>query len=136
LYGFGYGLSYTTFRYDQLTAPTVVKPGKNATVSVKVTNTGTRAGEEVVQLYLSHKDQSTRVPIRALKGFKRISLKPGESKIVQFNLTAENLSTIDYAGRAKQFPGKVVISVGGSQPDAQTNVDKKTVERSITIARL
>lgn len=136
LYGFGHGLSYTTFVYDQLKLPATVRQAKTVPVSVRVTNTGKRDGEEVVQLYVSHISQYTKTPIRALKGFKRIFLKPGESKVVQFYLTPENLSIIDYAGRSKQFPGKILISVGGSQPDEQTNAAKKTVAGSIQISKL
>ena len=134
-FGFGYGLSYTTFRYDQLKVPATVAQRKNATVSVRVTNTGNRDGDEVVQLYVSHTNENTRTPIRALKGFKRIPLKAGESKEVKFTLTPEQLSVIDYAGRTKQFPGKIFINVGGSQPDSSTKATKKTLEGSITVAR-
>ena len=75
LYPFGYGLSYTSFSYENLYVPSSLKAGSKLLVSVKVTNTGKLNGDEVVQLYISNQDKSTHSPIKALKGFKRISLK-------------------------------------------------------------
>jgi beta-glucosidase len=135
-YAFGYGLSYTSFSYDQLKAPATIGQGKMAMVSAKVTNTGKRDGEEVVQLYVSHQNQNTKTPVRALKGFKRIFLKAGESKIVDFALTPENLSFVDDAGKVKQLPGKISISIGGSQPDALTKASKKTVEKILEVGKM
>jgi beta-glucosidase len=136
LYSFGYGLSYTTFSYDHLKLPAKVAPGKKAMVDVRVTNTGKRDGEEVVQLYVSHSNTSAKAPVRALKGFKRIFLKAGESKVLNFVLTPDNLSTIDYAGRSKEFPGKILVSVGGCQPDEETKASKKTVEKMLEVGPL
>src|SRR6185436_8013170 len=92
LYPFGYGLSYTTFKYDQLKIPATVGKGKKITVTARVTNTGKLSGEEVVELYVEHPGLQTKAPLRALKGFKRINLKPGESQIVYFTLNTEQLS--------------------------------------------
>src|SRR6185503_3121943 len=117
LYGFGYGLSYTSFVYDQLKMPAASPVNKNITVSVRVTNKGKVDGEEVVQLYVSNENKTIKAPLKALKGFKRISLKAGESRVVQFQLTPENLSTVDEKGKSKQNRGKILISVGGGQPD-------------------
>jgi beta-glucosidase len=93
LYPFGYGLSYTTFSFDQLklTAPQMNVNGSIG-VSVRVQNTGRRAGEEVVQLYIRDRVGSVTRPVRELKGFQKIALKPGEAKDVQFTLTAADLS--------------------------------------------
>jgi beta-glucosidase len=134
LYGFGYGLSYTTFAYDQLKVPATAANGKKITVSARVTNTGKRDGEEVVELYLSHPG-TAKAPIRALKGFKRIFLKAGESKLVQFELTAQNLSVNDEQGTLKESAGKVLISIGGCQPDSKTKAAKETVEGYVTISK-
>ncbi|MBD0350171.1 MAG: glycoside hydrolase family 3 C-terminal domain-containing protein, partial [Flavisolibacter sp.] len=131
LYGFGYGLSYTTFTYSDLKLPASVAKGKNVSVSANVKNTGKMDGEEVVQLYVSGQDK--QAPVRALKGFQRIFLKAGESKVVQFNLTPEDLSIMDENGNPKQFTGNVLISVGGSQPDAATNANKKTVQATLQV---
>ena len=129
LYGFGFGLSYTTFRYDGLKAT----PAKNKTVavSVQVNNAGKMDGEEVVQLYVS--GQGKQAPSRALKGFQRIFLKAGQSKTVQFTLTAENLAIMDDNGNPKPFIGRVLISVGGSQPDAGTVKNKTTTQTFINL---
>jgi beta-glucosidase len=128
LYRFGYGLSYTSFMYDQLKMPATAHSAKNVPVSVRVTNTGKMDGEEVVELYVSNQNKTIKEPIRALKGFKRIFLKAGESKIVKFELTRQDLSIIDDAGNAKILQGKILISVGGCQPDEKSNAAKKTIQ--------
>jgi beta-glucosidase len=132
LYPFGYGLSYTSFKYDQLKVPLVSSKGKNISVSAKVTNTGKMDGEEVVQLYVSGNNMS-RVPLRSLKGFKRIFLKAGESKQVVFQLTPEDFSVADDKGVAKEFSGKVTISVGGGQPDAKYKTTSNVLIKTMTI---
>ncbi len=128
LYGFGYGLSYTSFRYDQLKVPATWSRGKTVPVNVRVTNTGKMDGEEVVELYVSPKGNITNAPIKALKGFTRIFLKAAESKTLHFDLKPEDLSMMNDEGKAIPFSGQVVISVGGSQPSAMTNASKKTVQ--------
>lgn len=128
LYGFGYGLSYSTYLYDGLKMPLSIARGKAVPVSVRVTNKGKMGGEEVVQLYVSGQAKNSPAPVRSLKGFQRIYLKGGESKTVQFNLTPEDLSIMDDNGQPKQFSGPVLISVGGSQPDASTILSKRTVQ--------
>jgi beta-glucosidase len=132
---FGYGLSYTTFTYEQVKTPVTIGQGQKAMVSARVTNTGKRDGEEVVQLYVAHQNKNIKTPIRALKGFKRIFLKAGESKVVDFTLTPENLSVTDEAGKSKQTEEKILISIGGSQPDESTKASKKTVEKIVAIAK-
>ena len=125
-YGFGYGLSYTNFTYDQLRI--LIPNSGNIKANTKVTNSGKMDGEEVVELYVSSQNQNEQTPIRSLKGFKRIFLKAGESKIVSFTLTNADISTIDDKGKPKLLPGKILISVGGSQPDKKSIADKKTVQ--------
>jgi beta-glucosidase len=112
LYPFGYGLSYTTFRYG---SPEISGDQNNRTVKVTVTNAGVRDGDEVVQLYLSNKRDFV-TPIRALKGFKRIHLKAGESQVVEFALTSNDLSIVSPSGNIVPMKGNVLISVGGGQP--------------------
>ena len=133
LYAFGYGLSYTDFKYDNLVVPATVANGKKVTVSVKVTNTGKLAGEEVTQLYLSHLGLKIKTPIRALKGFERTYIKAGESKTIRFELTPADLSLIQADGNLKAVKGKLMISLGGSQPDAETAKSKKTVAKLVTL---
>jgi beta-glucosidase len=133
LYGFGYGLSYTTFRYDQLTIPAVVENGKQARVSVKVTNTGKRAGDEVVELYVVNENTSLATPLKTLKGFQRINLKPSESKAVNFVLQPDDLSYVDASGQRHSLVGKVQIAVGGSQPDEPNATSSNVVKKDLTI---
>ncbi|MFC6996945.1 glycoside hydrolase family 3 C-terminal domain-containing protein [Rufibacter roseus] len=133
LYGFGHGLSYTTFAYDQLSVPANAQLHAPVPVSVRVTNTGKMDGEEVVQLYISQQVPGFKTPIRAMKGFQRISLKKGESKVVKFKLRPQDLTVIDKDGSAEYVPGTVTISVGGGQPDAQTKKARKTVEGVVAL---
>jgi beta-glucosidase len=133
LYPFGYGLSYTSFNYDDLVIPSTAKAGSNVTVKLKITNTGTKDGEEVVQLYVSNQEKSIRSALKALKGFQRISLKAGESKTIQFNLAADDLSAVDENGKLKQLKGKVAISVGGGQPDVKNKTTSNVLTKMISI---
>jgi beta-glucosidase len=116
LYPFGYGLSYTTFRYSDLSMPENAVAGVNISVKVTVTNTGKVAGDEVVELYLTDEKASTPRPIRQLEGFVRISLKPGESKIVEIKLEPRQFSMINNKTKRVIEPGYFTISVGGKQP--------------------
>jgi len=128
LYPFGYGLSYTRFKYSNLAVlPAVVTPGDETKVYVTVTNTGDVAGEEVVQLYVTRvKDQGLRnaggdplVPCRELQGFRRIALEPGKSQEVEFTLKPKQFARMDVQGRLTVEPGKVMVTVGGGQPGAK-----------------
>ncbi|MCR6657860.1 MAG: glycoside hydrolase family 3 C-terminal domain-containing protein [Asticcacaulis sp.] len=116
LYGFGYGLSYTTFGYSdiRLSSPTL-EAGKGMTVKAKVTNTGAVEGDEVAQLYLTPPANAQGLKY-SLVGFKRIHLKPGESAEVSFDLTPRDLSTVDRAGNRTQIAGDYALFVGGGQP--------------------
>ena len=133
LYPFGYGLSYTTFKYDQLKIPTSVARGKNVIVTARLTNTGKMSGEEVVQLYVSHDGTRAKAPIRALKGFHRIEVKRGESKIIQFVLTPELLSLTDENGKMYQPQGKMRISIGGGQPGVKNKTTSNIITGTISI---
>lgn len=119
LYPFGYGLSYTTFAYSNLRtgAPRLAADG-SMTVSVDVKNTGRRAGEEVVQMYVTHLNSAVERPLKELKGFRRISLRPGESRTVTIALNAAQLAYWDVA--RKKFTvesGRVQVMMGGSSAD-------------------
>ena len=117
-YPFGYGLSYTTFRYDGLTA-TPSAPGAPVDVAVKVnvTNTGARAGDEVVQLYLHPNMSSVETPSRALKGFRRIHLEPGAARTVTFHLTPYELEIWNIQRKWVVENGDYTVTVGGSSVD-------------------
>ena len=121
LYPFGYGLSYTRFRYSELTLSSErVGPGDTLEVSANVTNTGDRAGDEVVQLYVKDLEASCRVPLLDLRGFERISLAAGETRRISFRLGARELSLIDEGGARVLEPGRFRVTLGGSQPDARS----------------
>jgi beta-glucosidase len=116
LYPFGYGLSYTTFSYSNLT----VTPGTGdvlQTVSCNVTNTGDRDGDEVVQLYITDNVASVALPPVLLKDFKRITLKRGETKTVTFNLTKEQLAIYDFNLNQVVEPGTFTVKIGTSSAD-------------------
>jgi beta-glucosidase len=127
LYPFGYGLSYTSFRYSGLRVR-VAKDGQSAKVAVTVRNTGERAGDEVVQLYLTDLEASAPVPIRSLRGFRRVNLKPGERKTVEFVLGAADLACVLEDGRAVVEPGEFEVSVGGGQPDTEAVAEARVVQ--------
>ena len=112
LYPFGFGLSYTSFAYSGLRA-------SRSGASVVVANTGGMDAEEVAQLYIDSAG-SPGQPRWRLKGFKRVFLKAGESRRVEFPLTDESFSLFDETGRRRVFPGVYTVYVGGGQPDANT----------------
>jgi len=118
MYPFGYGLSYAKFEYPNLKLSTK-KAAKNKPVEVEatVTNTGKMAGEEVVQLYLTHQPRSgAQVPLYSLKSFKRVKLEPGATTTVKFTLTPEQLALINEKGQAVAPTGPVNVWVGGALP--------------------
>lgn len=133
LYQFGYGLSYTTFEYSDMQVLGRKKTDEPLKVNVKVTNTGDRDGDEVVQLYVARRGLSLETPIRSLKGFKRIALKKGETRMITFTLQPEDLSVVDTDGRMLAMPGEVVLSVGGRQPNAEAIVRKNVVEKRMKL---
>jgi beta-glucosidase len=119
LYAFGYGLSYTSFVYSKLrvSSPTL-KDGATAMVSVEVKNTGSREGDEVVQMYVSHEGSSVARPVEELKGFARVSLRAGEVKTVTLPLSAKALAYWDDAKKAFVVEkDRVEVKVGGSSDD-------------------
>jgi beta-glucosidase len=116
LYPFGYGLSYTKFAYSGLRLSSVSpRAGDNLGVDVMVKNTGKRAGDEVAQIYLSF-PQAPGMPIRALRGVKRITLNAGESRALHFDLSPRDLSSVTAAGERVVAAGAYRLSVGGGQP--------------------
>lgn len=120
LFPFGYGLSYTTFRFDNVrVSPTKMNPGDTATVSVDVTNTGNREGDEVAELYIHQRLSTVTQPVMALRGFKRISLQPGQTTTVQFKLTPDSLSVVDENMKRTVQPGVFDIMVGPSSVETQ-----------------
>lgn len=123
LYPFGYGLSYTTFKYSNLVMPEKAEAGSPLKVQVTVTNSGKYDGEEVVQLYLTDEKASTPRPVRQLEGFERISLKQGESKTVEFTIQPGQFSIINKKGKRVIEPGWFTVSTGGKQPGFKGYLD-------------
>jgi beta-glucosidase len=123
LYPFGYGLSYTTFAYSNLSVPEKVVAGEIVKVKVTVTNSGKITGDEVVQLYLSDEKASTPRPIRQMEGFTRITLKPGESKNVEFVLNPRQFSIINNKDKRVIEPGFFTVAIGGKQPGFKGYLD-------------
>jgi beta-glucosidase len=116
LYPFGHGLSYARFSYDDLKVPKTVKVGDPVEVSVRLENEGAVAADEVVQLYVTHRNASAPAPLRALKAFRRVSLEPGERQTVRFTLSPRDLSLVTVEGERVVEAGTVALAVGGTQP--------------------
>lgn len=122
LYPFGYGLSYTTFEYSDLEiTPKVITPNQKATIRLKVTNTGKRAGDEVVQLYTRDILSSVTTYEKNLAGFERIHLKPGESKEIVFTLDRKHLELLNADMKWTVEPGEFAIMAGASSEDIRLN---------------
>ncbi|MBA3241275.1 MAG: glycoside hydrolase family 3 C-terminal domain-containing protein [Acidobacteria bacterium] len=122
LFPFGHGLSYTQFRLTglQMSAARIPADGR-VTLSVEVENTGRRAGDEVVQLYVTDVASSVTRPVKELKGFERITLRPGEKRRVQFTLAPEHLGFYDREMRFRVEPGAFNVTVGTSSDGGLTS---------------
>ena len=130
LYPFGFGLSYTTFEYSNLrTSADSVHAAGEVAVSVDVRNTGTRAGDEVVQQYVKRLNSAEARPIEELRGFERITLRPNETRTVRLPLKGTDLTYWDAGKRSFVVePGRVSIVLGGSSADAR-------IEKTISVAQ-
>ena len=134
LFAFGHGLSFTTFKYENLVTPDQFSTEGDEIIKVNVKNTGKRDGDEVVQLYISHRNPGTKAPIRALKAFRRINLKAGESKTIEFIISPNELSLTDENGGRVVIPGEVELSVGGCQPSAGSVKSGTSIRKLIPVA--
>jgi len=133
LYEFGYGLSYTTFKYSNLKAPKTVKTNENIKVTVEVQNTGKSDGDEVVQLYVKTLDAKVPVPIHALQGFRRVFLKAGEKNTIEFELKPEQISIIDNNNQRVVEPGKIQLYIGGCQPSKKAVSSGKVLKTEFSV---
>ena len=133
LYGFGYGLSYSTFTYSnlKLSAP-AFKASDTVTVEINVKNTGSVSGDEVAELYLTP-PHSPVSPALALKGFQRVHLAPAETKHLVFHLDPRAISQVDAQGTRAVTPGDYTIAVGGSQPTTGTLTQRFTIHGTQTL---
>ena len=128
LYSFGYGLSYTTFNISNLELSSTTMPTSGSVkASVDVTNTGSRAGDEVVQLYIHDPVASISQPVRRLRAFERVTLAPGATKTVSFTLDRSDVGFYDNMGRFVVEPGEIDVYVGDSS--------KATLTKSFTVTR-
>jgi beta-glucosidase len=118
LYPFGYGLSYTTFAYSNLVIHTgTVNTSGTAEISADVTNTGSVAGDEVVQVYFHDRESDVTRPVKELVGFQRVTLAPGETATVQFSVPINMLGFYNRAMRFGVEPGNIDVMIGGSSRD-------------------
>ena len=124
LFAFGHGLSYTTFEYSEPIADKKqIAAGDSLTVSLRVTNSGSVAGQEVVQLYISDKKSSLPRPVKELKGFRKVSLLPGETKEVSFTVGRDALSFYDDTADCwVAEPGRFEAIIGASSADIRGKV--------------
>jgi beta-glucosidase len=118
LWYFGYGLSYTRFRQTNLRLDkSKIKKDGSAKLKVDITNKGKRAGDEIVQMYIRDKVSSVTRPVKELKGFRRVSLKPGETKTVTFEIKPDHLAFHNINMSYVVEPGEFEIMVGNSSRD-------------------
>jgi len=121
LYPFGYGLSYTKFKYSHLSLnKTNLTTGESLELTADITNVGSTTGDEVVQLYLTDLESTVNTPIRKLVAFNRINLLPGETKQIEFTITSDQLSIYNNDGRQVLEPGRFTLTIGGSQGDKRS----------------
>ena len=136
LYGFGFGLSYTSFAYSNLKAPSEVNAGDPVTIEGEVKNTGAVAGDEVVELYLTQ-PKALETPQRVLAGFKRIHLDAGESAHVSLTIDPRSLGQVDEKGNRVIVPGEYTVSLAGAQPQdaASVQTGKFTVSGRVELPK-
>jgi len=121
IYPFGFGLSYTQFRFDNLRIePKTIAPGGNAKVSIDITNTGSRAGDEVAQMYVHQRVASRTRPVKQLRGFRRIRLEPGQKMTIEFPISPADLSLIDVNMNRVVEPGTFDVMVGPSSVETSS----------------
>lgn len=134
LFPFGYGLSYTQFSYSDLRwNKTQLKAGEQVEIGVTVTNTGARAGDEVVQLYIHDPVASVTQPVKVLRGFKRVSLQPKQAARVTFSLSANQLAFYDRSMKYSLEPGKIELLVGASSADIRLKGEVEVVGKSTPV---
>ena len=121
LYGFGFGLSYTSFEYSDLKVPASVKAGDPVTVEGDLKNSGTTAGDEVVELYLTQ-PKAYETPFRVLAGFKRVHLAAGETAHISLTIDPRSLGQVDAKGNRVIVPGEYIVSLAGAQPQEAASI--------------
>ncbi len=136
LFPFGYGLSYTQFAYSDLHInKRTLKAGEAAEVSLTLTNTGARAGDEVVQLYINDPVASVTQPVKMLRGFKRVSLEPKQSARVTFTVSANQFGFYDRNMNYTLEPGKINLLIGSSSADIRLNAEVEVTGRPVDVSK-
>lgn len=137
LYPFGHGLSYTTFTYEALRiTPAQVTLNETVEISLQVSNSGSRRGDEVVQLYVCDEYASLPRPVKELKGFVRLTLDPGERRTITFHLPVNQLAFYDADLRLILEPGRILVMIGSSSADIRLNGEFEIVgARTMTVAQ-
>ena len=136
LFPFGFGLSYTQFGYSDLTlSKTQLKAGEQVDITMTLTNTGARAGDEVVQLYINDPVATIPQPVKVLKGFKRVSLAPKESKQVTFTLSANQLAFYNRAMKFALELGKINLMLGSSSADIRLQGEVAVVGKEVDVSQ-
>jgi beta-glucosidase len=134
VYPFGHGLSYTRFTYTRpLIEPVGGAVENGIKVVTQITNSGGRAGEDVAQLYITP-PAFEGAPRLALRGFERVSLKPGETRSIEFTLSPRDLSFVTMAGERALIPGDYRLSIGSGQPGTESPVQTATYNISRSVA--
>lgn len=133
LYPFGYGLSYTSFKYKKLEIPVQIQTGDSVRVQVTVSNTGKRAGEEVVQLYLSHKEIAPEAPNCQLVAFKKVKLDAGETQTISFMLAPRSLAYVEDAGGVTEPDGTVTFYAGNVCPSAPQRFTSQVLSKKVQL---
>ena len=135
LYPFGYGLSYSQFKYSDLSIPTTLKPESNIELSLNAENISDLAGEEVVQVYLSRKNKEEHESIRNLAAFTRINLKPHTPQNISLSIPKEAFSIINDNGERIYPEGEFTLSIGGGQPDQTRNPSSNILTKTLKIKK-
>jgi beta-glucosidase len=133
LYEFGYGLSYTKFKYSNIEVPSTLESGNDLTVKVNVENIGDLKGDEVVQVYVQNTNADEFNPHKTLASFERVSFAPGEKKTLTFTIDKEQLSSVNANGEKVMLPGAYNISVGGAQPSEKRIKEGSVVTHKLTV---
>lgn len=133
LYDFGFGLSYTTFHYGNLEVQSEVPTNKEIKITVDVTNTGKREGDEVVQVYFSTPKRDALNTVRTLIAFERVFIKPGETKKVSFMIHPKQLANLNANAIFELSEGEITFSVGGMQPNEARLATKKVVQATVQV---
>lgn len=134
LYEFGYGLSYTSFKYSNLKMPETIESGKDFTVEVDVENSGDLKGEEVIQLYIQNPNADEFNPHKSLASFERVSFNSGEKTTLKFKIKNDQLAVINNEGKKIIKPGSYIISVGGAQPSEARIQNKAVLSKTLNVS--